>query len=161
MTLTEPSSEVSAVEPPPSRSHSRRRSVVVVIVLVGAVVALLSQGLLHNLNYFDTVDQAMAHRATLGTTQFRLEGLVAKGSIQRTNTGATFYLNGSRTDEVYVVATGEPPQLFQSDIPVVVDGHFTSSHSSTFDADQIIVKHSATYVAQHPQRVKAPNGSVR
>lgn len=161
MTLTEQPAEVTPVEPPPSRARSRRRSIVVVVVLVAAVFALLSQGLLSNLNYFETVDQALAHRATLGTSTFRLEGLVAKGTIERTNAGATFYLDGSRTNQVFVVATGEPPQLFQSDIPVVVDGHFTSSTSRTFDADQIIVKHSASYVAQYPQRVKAPNGSVR
>jgi cytochrome c-type biogenesis protein CcmE len=86
---------------------------------------------------------------------------VAPSSIQRTSQGATFYLNGSRTDEVYVVAQGDPPQLFQGDIPVVVQGHFTSLTSSVFDATQIIVRHDANYIAKYPHRVKAPNGSVR
>jgi len=57
--------------------------------------------------------------------------------------------------------SGSPPQLFQGNIPVVVDGHFTSATSRVFVANQIIVKHSSSYVAQHPNRVKAPNGSVR
>jgi cytochrome c-type biogenesis protein CcmE len=57
--------------------------------------------------------------------------------------------------------TGSPPQLFQPGIPVVVVGHFDSASGSTFLSDQIMVKHSADYIAQHPNRVKASNGSVR
>ncbi len=123
--------------------------------------ALLAQGLLSNLNYFETVDQAFAHRASLGTRDFRLEGLVVKGTIIRTVRGADFTMQGSHQHQVLVVEVGQPPQLFQSDIPVVVDGHFSSAHSVTFLADQIIVKHTSSYVATHPRRVKAPNGSVR
>jgi cytochrome c-type biogenesis protein CcmE len=70
-------------------------------------------------------------------------------------------MTGTGTNEVYVISSGTPPQLFQANIPVVVEGHFTTSHSTTFDGTQILVKHSATYIAQHPKRVKAPNGSVR
>lgn len=161
MTLADQAPEVAPVEPPAARSRATRRSILVLVVLVAAVLALLGQGLLSNLNYFETVQQAMAERVKLGTTDFRLEGVVAKGSIVRTATGADFYLNGSRPDEVHVIATGTPPQLFQSSIPVVVDGHFTSPSSATFDADQIIVKHTASYIAAHPKRVRAPNGSVR
>jgi cytochrome c-type biogenesis protein CcmE len=161
MILTDPIGDVSAVAPPPSKSRSRRRSLIVILLLVAAVLALLSQGLLHNLNYFDTVNQAMNERHVLGTSDFRLEGLVAPNSIDLTNRGATFYLNGSRSDEVYVIAVGSPPQLFQSEIPVVVYGHFTSVTSSVFDASQIIVRHTSNYIAGHPQRVRAPNGSVR
>ena len=153
--------DVSAVEPPQTTSTSKRRSIAVIGVLVVAVLALLAQGLLSNLNYFETVDQAFAHRASLGTRDFRLEGLVVKGTIVRTVRGADFTMQGSHQRSVLVVEIGQPPQLFQSDIPVVVDGHFTSPHSVTFVAHQIIVKHTSNYVATHPRRVKAPNGSVR
>jgi cytochrome c-type biogenesis protein CcmE len=161
MTLTEQPLEVTPIEPSASRSRSGRRSLVVIVVLVAAVIALLGQGLLSNLNYFETVNQAMSHRGVLGTNDFRLEGLVAKGTVNRTANGASFFLSGRRAHEIFVVAHGQPPQLFQSDIPVVVDGHFTTRHSLVFDASQIIVKHSASYVAQYPNRVKAPNGSTR
>jgi hypothetical protein len=43
----------------------------VLAVLVIAVLALLSQGILHSLNYFETVDQALAHRAKIGTEVIR------------------------------------------------------------------------------------------
>jgi hypothetical protein len=36
-----------------------------------------------------------------------------------------------------------------------------SKRSLTFEGTQIMVKHTASYIAQHPSRVKAPNGSVR
>jgi cytochrome c-type biogenesis protein CcmE len=133
----------------------------VLVVLVLAILALLSQGILHSLNYFETVDQVFASRATVGTKVIRLEGVVQPGSIDRTSSGASFTLTGSRDHQVFVDAHGSPPQLFQANIPVVVVGHFTSPTSLDFDGTQIMVKHSASYIAAHPQRVKAPNGTSR
>jgi cytochrome c-type biogenesis protein CcmE len=57
-----------------------------------------------------------------------------------------------------VVNTGEPPQLFQADIPVVVVGHFSGD---TFYSDQVIIDHTSQYIQAHPNRVRAPNGTVR
>ena len=159
--MTETNLDLSPVAAPKSKSSPRRRTIGVLVVLVLAVLALLSQGLLHSLNYFDTVDQVFASRARIGTTTIRLEGVVKPHSITRTSNGASFWMTGSGTHEVYVISRGTPPQLFQADIPVVVEGHFTTSHSTTFEGTQILVKHTATYIAQHPRRVKAPNGSVR
>jgi cytochrome c-type biogenesis protein CcmE len=153
--------DLSPVEPPRSPSRARWRSIIVLVLIAGGIVALLSQGLLSNLNYFETVAQAMHERATLGTNDFRLEGLVQPGTIKDTAVGANFYLEGTVKNEVWVVENGSPPQLFQNDIPVVVEGHFASLTSDVFYASQIIVKHTATYIAQHPGRVTAPNGSVR
>lgn len=159
--MTETVLDLTPVTPPSSKSSSRRRTIGVLVVLAVAIVALLSQGLLHSLNYFDTVDQVFAQRAKIGTTTIRLEGVVKAHTITRTARGATFWMTGSGTNEVFVISSGTPPQLFQANIPVVVEGHFTSAHSTTFDGSQILVKHTATYIAQHPRRVKAPNGSVR
>jgi cytochrome c-type biogenesis protein CcmE len=164
MSLTDQTTDVAPVPPASSPSRGRRRSIVVVIVLVLAIGALLSQGLLRNLNYFETVDQAMGQLKTLGTSDFRLEGVVAPGTIQRTSTGTTFFLEGKVPHEVLVVASGSPPELFQANIPVVVDGHFsrpTYGRYMVFRAHQILVKHSPSYVSQHPGRVRAPNGTTR
>jgi cytochrome c-type biogenesis protein CcmE len=159
--LTETDLDLTPVAPPRTKSSSRRRSIGVLVVLVVAILALLSQGLLHSLNYFDTVDQVIANRAKIGTTTIRLEGVVKPHSITRTSNGATFWITGSGTNEFYVISHGTPPQLVQADIPVVVEGHFTTSHSTTFDGTQLLVKHTSTYIAEHPKRVRAPNGSVR
>ncbi|MGB8180706.1 MAG: cytochrome c maturation protein CcmE [Acidimicrobiales bacterium] len=157
---TEDPLDLTPVAAPPTKRRGRWRTVGVLSVLVLAVLALLSQGLLHSLNYFETIDQAMSSRAKLGTATFRLEGVVKPHTIDRTSRGASFWMTGGN-QEVFVNATGSPPQLFQANIPVVVEGHFTSATSDRFVATQILVKHTATYIAQHPNRVKAPNGTVR
>jgi cytochrome c-type biogenesis protein CcmE len=157
---TEDTFDLTPVAAPPTKRRGRWRTVGVLAVLAIAVLALLSQGLLHSLNYFETIDQAMSSRAKLGTETFRLEGVVKPHTIDRTSRGASFWMTGG-DKKVFVDAHGSPPQLFQSDIPVVVDGHFTSETSDTFIATQIIVKHTASYIAAHPKRVKAPNGTVR
>jgi cytochrome c-type biogenesis protein CcmE len=132
----------------------------VAAVLVGALVFLLVEGLGSSLDYFDTVDQALAHRATLGTSTFRLEGVVVPGTIRRTAVGTNFTVSEG-VEQVAVRNVGSPPELFQQNIPVVVVGHFAGAGSELFLSNQIMVKHSANYIAAHPGRVKAPNGSVR
>ena len=146
--------------PSARRRRTRRRVLVVFALLIVAFVFLLVEGLGSSLNYFDTVDQAYAHRATLGTMTFRLEGVVVPGSIHATATGTDFEVSEGH-HVVHVANTGSPPQLFQASIPVVVVGHFTSPTSSDFVSNSILVKHSSTYIEQNPSRVRAPNGTVR
>ena len=152
---------LSPVAPPSTAGRSRRRSIGVLVVLALAVGALLSQGLLHSLNYFVTVDEALAQKHSLGTQTLRLEGVVARGTIVRTATGTSFVMTGSGSHRVAVSVNGTPPQLFQANIPVVVVGRFASVSSLHYVGNQIMVKHSSTYIAAHPQRVKAPNGTTR
>jgi cytochrome c-type biogenesis protein CcmE len=164
MTTTEraPGDPGSAAPASPRRARPRHRLrlAVVFAVLAAALVFLLAEGLGSSLNYFDTVDQAVAHKLSLGTTTFRLEGVVVPGTIERTSDGADFTIaeGGQR---LAVQNSGSPPQLFQPDIPVVVVGHFASTGSDVFVSDQIMVKHSAQYIAAHPGRVTSPDGSVR
>jgi cytochrome c-type biogenesis protein CcmE len=142
-----------------SRRH-RVRLAVVFAVLAAALGFLLAEGLGSSLDYFDTVSQAVAQRATLGTSTFRLEGTVVAGSVRRTASGTDFTVSGGDRS-VDVENTGSPPQLFQPGIPVVVVGHFASAASDVFVSNQIMVKHSASYIAAHPTRVTAKNGTVR
>jgi cytochrome c-type biogenesis protein CcmE len=69
----------------------------------------------------------------------------------------------SGSTKVPVVNTGSPPQLFGANIPVIAVGHFngTSLTGLSFVSNQILVKHSSNYIAAHPGRVTAPNGSKR
>ena len=141
------------------RRRTKRRLLLVFALLAAALVFLLVEGLGSSLDYFDTVNQALAHRAQLGTTTFRLEGNVVPGSIRSTATGADFRLcQGANV--VDVVNTNAPPALFQPNIPVVLVGHFSSDASRTFLSNTIMVKHSATYTAQHPGRVRATAASA-
>jgi len=126
-------------------------------VLLGAFVFLLVKGVGSSLDYFETVDQAVQSKVVLGTKTFRLEGLVLPGSVHRRPGGVDFVAAGTK-DRVEVVNTGNPPQLFQPDIPVVVVGHFSGD---TFVSNQIIVDHTSQYIAKYPDRVRAPNGTTR
>jgi len=141
----------------PAARRQRRRLLVVGAVILAAFVFLLVKGLGSSLDYFETVDQAVQSKAMLGTKTFRLEGLVVPGTVHRSRGGVDFVAAGTR-DRVDVVNTSNPPQLFQPNIPVVVVGHFVGA---TFVSNQIIVDHTAQYVAKYPNRVRAPNGSTR
>ncbi len=126
-------------------------------VFAVALVFLLVEGLGSSLDYFDTVSQAMAHRQTLGTQTFRLEGTVVPDTIHATDAGSDFSIcQGS--DVVHVANTGSPPSLFNARVPVVVVGHFTSETSDDFVSNSILIKHSSTYSAEYPGRVKPQTG---
>jgi cytochrome c-type biogenesis protein CcmE len=164
MTTTTPAEDLSPIAPAAPRRATRSAKLrlgVVLGLIALAVGVLLYEGLLSSLNYFDTVDQALDHRASIGTTAIRLEGVVVPHTVKVSAVGTDFTISGSDGRTIRVVDAGSPPQLFQPKIPVVVVGHFASATSDVFDSNQILVKHTATYIAAHPGRVKAPNGSVR
>lgn len=140
--------------PAPAPARKRRpfgrhpyRLLVVFALLVGAIAFLLVEGLGSSLDYYDTVGQAVARKAQIGTSTIRLMGSVVRGSIVHTGDGANFEVSGGG-HQVPVHEVGSPPQLFQPGIPVVVVGHFSSAGSDLFMSNQIMVKHSATYVAK-------------
>jgi cytochrome c-type biogenesis protein CcmE len=127
------------------------------VVLVGAFAFLVVKGLGTAINFYLPVDQALHQRTSLGSQTFNLEGLVEPGSIQPTPQGVDFTLSAGG-ESLRVINTGSPPQLFQKDIPVIAVGHLSGG---TFMSNQILVKHSSTYIADNPGRVSAPNGTKR
>lgn len=151
-----PQSPREPVVPAVQRGH-RLRYAVVGLVLVGSLAFLVAKGLGTALNFYLPADQAVAQEATLGGKTINLEGVVAPGSIHPTASGVDFVVTAGST-KLDVQNTGSPPELFQADIPVIAVGHFDGS---TFVSDQILVKHSSTYIAAHPNRVTAPNGTKR
>jgi cytochrome c-type biogenesis protein CcmE len=155
-----PTSEVRqgpAVPPPRRRRRVSWRVLAVFVLLAVALVFLLVEGLGSSLDYFDTVSQAMAHRQSLGTQTLRLEGTVVPNTIHATADGSDFSICEG-ADVVRVANTGSPPSLFNARVPVVVVGHFTSTTSDDFVSNSILIKHSSTYVAQYPGRVKPQTG---
>ena len=155
-------SAADAGPPPVSRVPSVApkhtvRYVMVGLVLVGALAFLLVKGLGSALNFYIPADQAVAQKATLGDKTINLEGVVAPGSIHSVTDGVNFVVTSGAV-HLAVHNTSSPPQLFQGNIPVIAVGHFQGDR---FVSDQILVKHSSTYIAQHLSRVMAPNGSKR
>ncbi len=149
--------EGSGRRPPAVPGGHRVRYAVVGLVLVGALGFLVAKGLGTALNFYLPANQALAQRATLGSKTFNLEGVVEQGSIHATSVGVDFVVTAGSA-RVQVLNTGSPPDLFQANIPVIAVGHFAGP---SFVSDQILVKHSSTYIAQHPARVTAPNGTKR
>lgn len=139
------------------RGPRRLRYAVAGAVLAGAFAVLLAKGLGSSLDFYLPADQAVAQRAQLAGRTVNLEGVVEQGSVHATRRGVDFVVTAGRA-RVPVDETGSPPQLFAAGIPVIAVGHFAGA---TFESDQILVKHSATYIAAHPGRVTAPDGSRR
>jgi len=119
-----------------------------------ALGVLLAKGLGNATVYFRTADEAVAQRSTLGSRRFRIEGVVAAGSVRQVGAGVAFAIAGKETT-VEVLHHGDPPQLFKPGIPVVLEGKFEADH---FSSDRMMVKHSETYVARHPGRLTPPAG---
>lgn len=136
---------------PRTRIGNRRRIAICFGIIVVALGALAWRGLTNATEYFKTADEAMASRSQLGTKNFRIEGTVQPG-VHQDGQLVTFVIENNGVT-VPVVQKGEPPQLFAPGVPVVLDGHFASASSATFDSNLIMVKHSDSYVAAHPDRV--------
>jgi cytochrome c-type biogenesis protein CcmE len=136
---------------------TRRRQIIAGLVIAGALAFLLVEGLNNATIYFKTADQAVADRAALGTKPFRIEGTVEPDVRQVGGvTRFSIVANGVR---VQVVNSRQPPQLFKPGIPVVLEGHW---QGPVYASDQIMVKHTASYVEAHPDRLKSqlPGGSA-
>lgn len=137
-----------------SRPGPRRPGRTVRLAVLGGLLAvaagfLLWRGLDDAALYYRNADEAVAQRAQLADRRFRLQGRVVPGTVTETPTGVAFTVehNGATVD---VHHTGDPPQLFAEGIRVVVEGRFDGD---VFVSDRILVKHSESYEAEHPDRV--------
>ncbi|MCI2976300.1 MAG: cytochrome c maturation protein CcmE [Ferrimicrobium sp.] len=140
----------------PGRSRAKLvRSLVVLGVILAALGFVLFKGATNSLEYFLTVQQANAARAKLGDTSFRMEGVVVPGSVDPTPAGVDFTIRYNHAED-RVTEIGNPPELFQPSIPVVIQGHF---QGNVFVSSLIEVKHSSNYVAEHPNRIKDAGGT--
>ena len=141
--------------PPPSdTTPPRRRSLwaygILAVVLI-AVGVVAYQGLTSASLYFYNADEAVAQRDDLGDKRFRLQGTVLGDSIVPTDQGVDFTVTFNDV-QVDVHHDGDPPELFQPGIPVVLEGHWDAT-GDWFDSDRILVKHSEQYQADNGDRL--------
>ena len=126
----------------------------VLVVIVGGIGFVISHAISDATLFFLNADEAVAKQGELGPKNFRLQGTVVPGSTHRTSQGVAFSVTFNGVD-VPVNHVGDPPELFQDHIPVVLQGHWSSSVPGTaFSSDLILVKHSENYEAKNPDRVK-------
>lgn len=141
--------------PTPASTPRHRRSPwaygVLLAVLMGLGVVVY-QGLTSASLYFYNADEAVAQRDELGDKRFRLQGMVLGGSLESTEDGVDFTVAYNRT-QVDVHHDGDPPELFQPGIPVVLEGRWDPS-GDFFASDTIRVKHSEQYEAENEGRLE-------
>ena len=141
----------------PSRS-GRRRAWIAGAAVLAALAYLLLRGLGDATVYFKTVDEAVAQRSELEGRRFRIEGTVVPGSVRQSSGDVRFRIRGERGGSVEVAHEGDPPELFQPDLPVVLEGAWEGTR---FDSDRIMVRHTSEYQARHPDRVDRYVGQGR
>ena len=116
--------------------------VIPAIGIIGIIVAfLLSGGLTANTVFYLFPDEAVAQRADFENGRvFRLGGNVLPDSVE-SGTETTFSIGDGGT-VIPVVTDRTPPQLFDDDVPVLLEGYWEGDH---FRATQIIIRHDEQY----------------
>jgi cytochrome c-type biogenesis protein CcmE len=137
---------------------TQRKNPLRIWLALGAIAIALGFVLFNGLGeatmFFRPVDKAVDQRAQLGTKRFTIQGLVVEGSVTRQNKSVAFQIENNGVT-VPVVHSGIPPELFRENLPVVLDGRFSSATGdASFVSDRMMVKHGSDYVTDNPDRVK-------
>lgn len=139
---------------------SRKRAYGAGLVVVAALGFLMFKGLGNATEYFRTTDEAVAQVSSLGEKRFRLEGVVVDGSICSSAVGVQFVVE-ENAKQIEVHHRGDPPELFQPNIPVVLSGRFDptiaapkTTDAPVFASDLVMIKHSNVYTQKNKARVK-------
>lgn len=142
---------------------SRLMALGVLIVLVAAAGFLVSKALGGATTYFYRVDQAVANQNSLGTRRFRIQGTVMNApqgtKITNNQQRITFRLSANNISVPVVYEGSDPPALFQKCEPVLLVGSWASKvQGAKFVGDEIIIKHTESYTAEHANRLKDGSG---
>jgi cytochrome c-type biogenesis protein CcmE len=121
------------------------------LLVTAGLGVVVWQGLTSASLYFYNADEAVEQRSELGDRRFRLQGTVLGDSIDADGDALAFTVafDGARVD---VHHDGDPPELFQAGIPVVLEGRW-SDGGDVFESDAILVKHSEEYEADNGERL--------
>lgn len=135
------------------------RSLVLGGTLIAAVLAfLIYQGISNNLVYYITPSELLAKGAHAEGQSFRLGGQVRPGSIHwYARTAVLRFVLQDPTGSVPVISHGQPPRLFSPTIGCVVEGTYMNR---VFNATNLMIKHSSTYVAPKPGQTPLPDNYV-
>lgn len=129
------------------RTKVRNRLIVGGIALVLGFV--LFQALTSASEFYYNVDEAVADRSDLGDDTFRMQGVVVSEPLKGDDGVITFRVSFGDVDAEIRHIGEEPTDLFELGIPVVMKGHWAGS---VFESEQILIKHSETYIAENGDR---------
>ena len=151
--------ELSPLTPRPVRRSARTRRWIAALVIVGVAgaVALLVSNLLGDAAlFFYNADEAVERRDELASQRFRLQGTPVGDPVEtfwgdRPVLAFAVGFDGAVVD---VVHTGDPPELFQPGVPVVLEGAWQQGPGPGpvvagggwhFASDRMLVKHDNDY----------------
>ena len=109
---------------------SKYRTFGAIGLIVLALGFLLVKGLGNATLYFREADEAVAQMDNLGTKRFRVEGIVVEGTVAEKDGAVTFQIE-QNAQRITVTHRGDPPELFQPNIPVVLEGRFDATSTKT------------------------------
>jgi cytochrome c-type biogenesis protein CcmE len=121
--------------------------------VIALVVGLTVTSLGDNLTYYLYPTEAVAQRADFPDGErFRLAGTVVAGTMVESGDEVAFEVtDGGAT--VAVILTGIPPALLGEDVPVLLEGAWSSD---SFRADNVLIAHDENYEA--PDEGNYPSG---
>ena len=151
--------ELSPLTPRPGpRSKRARRSIALVVVVgVAAAVSMLITNLLGDASlFFYNADEAVERRGELASERIRLQGTPIFAPVNtfwedRPVLAFSVGFDGAVVD---VVHTGDPAELFQPGVPVVLEGAWRQGPGPGpviaedgwhFASDRMLVKHDNDY----------------
>ncbi|NBC95002.1 MAG: cytochrome c maturation protein CcmE [Deinococcus-Thermus bacterium] len=109
---------------------------------------MIQRALSDSLVYFILPSEYAASPQEYQERRIRLGGIVAQGTIQYNEEQLHLAFNVTDSLETYPVQhSGTPPELFQENTGVVVEGRF---EDGVFVSDNLLVKHSEVYEAPEP-----------
>ena len=151
--------ELSPLTPRPARRPPRARrwiAAVVTVAVVGGVALLVSNLLGDAALFFYNADEAVERRDELASQRFRLQGTPLDHPVHAfwDDRPVLVFAVGFNGEVVDVVHTGDPPELFQPGVPVVLEGAWQQGSGPDpavakdgwhFASDRMLVKHDNDY----------------
>jgi cytochrome c-type biogenesis protein CcmE len=124
----------------------KRRLIAILLILagVGAAGAVTFYSLQQNMLYFQSPSE-LAQLSMPAGRQFRLGGLVKKGSLERANDGlAVEFIVTDGPQEIRVQYVGILPDLFREGQGVIARGAL--NEAGLFQASEVLAKHDENYM---------------
>lgn len=115
-----------------------------IAIIAGALGYLAFGKLESNIVYFVTPTELLAKGDTAFGKPVRLGGMVKNGTIEwnAQSTLLKFQMKDG-SHEITIISHETPPQMFQDEMGVVVEGKLASN--GVFNADRLMVKHGNEY----------------
>lgn len=115
------------------------------VAVLGAAGFMIYQAIQSSLVYFVLPSEYAQRTDTYVDRRLRLGGIVEEGSVAFDDAQLQLTFRVTDTIQAYQVRhTGAPPELFEENQGVVIEGSFADG---VFHSDTLLVKHSEVYEA--------------